>query len=214
MECSFAMQIDTKRYHDIIEYYYSWKKYCNDEYRGRNRHHSEDVSALGCVPAWQETVHHSTIFCSPLSSSFSLPSPSPSSSSLLSHPPPSLLFSQILADDDYPHANSDTSSSGSADNEPLPPHLLELRKGEKRHLTPQPLSSLSNSIPPLSSQYSTYDHLPIVYAPHTSNPKQTVHQYKCKYPGCNQVCLSLTIMVCTRITPVVGLLLVISRDFL
>ena len=78
MECSFAVQIDTKRYHDIIEYYYSWKKYCNDEYRGRNRHHSEDVSALGCVCLARD----SQSFHPPLLSSlfiillsFSFPSP-------------------------------------------------------------------------------------------------------------------------------------------
>ena len=194
MECSFAVQIDTKRYHDIIEYYYSWKKYCNDEYRGRNRHHSEDVSALGCVCLARDSQSFhppllSSLFIILLSFSFLSPSPP-----FLLSPPPPLLFPQILADDEYPHANSDTSSSGSADNESLPPHLLESRKGEKRHLTPQPSSSLSNSILPLSSQYSTYDHLPIVYAPHTSNPKQTVHQYKCKYPGCNQVRLSLTVI--------------------
>ncbi len=33
-----------------------------------------------------------------------------------------------------------------------------------------------------------FEHLPIVYAPHSSQPPgQSQHQYKCKYPGCNQV---------------------------
>ena len=36
--------VETKSLPEIIEYYYSWKKYCPDEYRGRNRHVSEEVS--------------------------------------------------------------------------------------------------------------------------------------------------------------------------
>ena len=35
--------VETKSLPEIIEYYYSWKKYCPDEYRGRNRHVSEEV---------------------------------------------------------------------------------------------------------------------------------------------------------------------------
>ena len=42
----FTNSIDTKTFHNIIEYYYSWKKYCPDEYRGRNRHVSEDVRMM------------------------------------------------------------------------------------------------------------------------------------------------------------------------
>ena len=36
--------VENKLLPEVIEYYYSWKKYCNDEYRGRNRHISEEVS--------------------------------------------------------------------------------------------------------------------------------------------------------------------------
>ena len=34
---------------------------------------------------------------------------------------------------------------------------------------------------------SAYEHLPIVYAPHSSSHTNPVQQYRCKYPGCNQV---------------------------
>ena len=33
----------TKTLPEIIEHYYTWKKYRNDEYRCRNRHASEEV---------------------------------------------------------------------------------------------------------------------------------------------------------------------------
>lgn len=36
-------QVESKKFSEIIEYYYTWKKYCSDEYRGRNRHISEEV---------------------------------------------------------------------------------------------------------------------------------------------------------------------------
>ena len=36
-------QVESKKFPDMIEYYYTWKKYCSDEYRGRNRHVSEEV---------------------------------------------------------------------------------------------------------------------------------------------------------------------------
>ena len=35
----------TKTLPEIIEHYYTWKKYRNDEYRCRNRHASEEVSS-------------------------------------------------------------------------------------------------------------------------------------------------------------------------
>lgn len=116
-----------------------------------------------------------------------------------SHTLPALIPLQILTDEDS-HINSDTSSSGSAENEPPPLHLLasESEKAEKlktseKRLTPQPPSSQpSHSLPPRPPS-SNYEHLPIVYAAHSAQPKQTVHQYKCKYPGCNQVCGQLQI---------------------
>ena len=37
-------QVEGKTLSEVTEYYYYWKKYCNDEYRGRNRHVSEEVS--------------------------------------------------------------------------------------------------------------------------------------------------------------------------
>ncbi len=37
------LQVDSKRLPEVVEYYYTWKKYCSDEYRGRNRHISEEV---------------------------------------------------------------------------------------------------------------------------------------------------------------------------
>ena len=36
--------LENKQLSEVVEYYYSWKKYCSDEYRGRNRHVSEEVS--------------------------------------------------------------------------------------------------------------------------------------------------------------------------
>ena len=96
---------------------------------------------------------------------------------------------QILTDEDdtaYPHLNS-TSSSGSAENNdptPPPPDPKKQRKTEKQKLPPQP-----TRFPVPLHMGSMYDHLPIVYAPHTAliGPGNPVHQYKCKYPGCNQV---------------------------
>ena len=36
-------QVEGKTLPEVTEYYYYWKKYCSDEYRGRNRHISEEV---------------------------------------------------------------------------------------------------------------------------------------------------------------------------
>ena len=41
--------VETKTLPEIIEYYYFWKKYCPDEYRGRNRHVSEEVTARNAI---------------------------------------------------------------------------------------------------------------------------------------------------------------------
>ena len=52
-------QVETKSLPEIIEYYYSWKKYCPDEYRGRNRHHSEEV----CVTVHVVTCSYGMYTC-------------------------------------------------------------------------------------------------------------------------------------------------------
>ena len=39
-------QVEGKTLPEVTEYYYYWKKYCSDEYRGRNRHVSEEVWVL------------------------------------------------------------------------------------------------------------------------------------------------------------------------
>ena len=46
--------VECKSFPEVIEYYYTWKKYCNDEYRGRNRHISEEVSRASsiAIPEW------------------------------------------------------------------------------------------------------------------------------------------------------------------
>lgn len=36
-------QVESKNFQEVTEFYYTWKKYCSDEYRGRNRHTSEEV---------------------------------------------------------------------------------------------------------------------------------------------------------------------------
>lgn len=46
------LQVEGKTLPEVTEFYYYWKKYCNDEYRGRNRHISEEVWYYGLhVPA-------------------------------------------------------------------------------------------------------------------------------------------------------------------
>ncbi len=42
----FLLQVDSKSMPEMIEYYYTWKKYCSDEYRGRSRHFSEEVTSF------------------------------------------------------------------------------------------------------------------------------------------------------------------------
>ncbi|XP_064402519.1 nascent polypeptide-associated complex subunit alpha, muscle-specific form-like isoform X3 [Halichondria panicea] len=123
--------VDSKSMPEMIEYYYTWKKYCSDEYRGRSRHFSEE----------------------------------------------------ILSDDEVGELRS-SSSEASGDHETPPfSHIIkknikqepyEVKGGKGRVLEPD------------------FEHLPIVYAPHTSQPPgQSQHQYKCKYPGCNQIFTSI-----------------------
>ena len=42
---------------EVIEYYYSWKKYCSEEYRGRNRHTSEEVGHALCIYTRNTIMH-------------------------------------------------------------------------------------------------------------------------------------------------------------
>ena len=149
--------IESKTLPEIIEYYYSWKKYCPDEYRGRNRHVSDDVS---------DTSH--------------------------SHLSPSL--SQIMSEEDErngrpPSANSNSSSSNDADQQPIddsahlingttssakPPFFSNKPTREKSNIkNPKPPATV---MPDLPRTYPNIGPLP-------------VQEYRCKYPGCNQVLL-------------------------
>ena len=149
--------IESKTLPEIIEYYYFWKKYCPDEYRGRNRHFSDDVS-----------------------------------DALLSHLSPSP--SQIMFEEDErnarpPSANSNSSSSNDADQQPIDDsaHLINgttssakppffSNKSTKERLnskTPKPPPAV---MPDLTRTYPNIGPLP-------------VQEYRCKYPGCNQVML-------------------------
>ena len=47
--CPPPPQVEGKQLSEVVEYYYSWKKYCSDEYRGRNRHISEEVRRPAAV---------------------------------------------------------------------------------------------------------------------------------------------------------------------
>ena len=178
-----VLQVEFKAFPEVIEYYYTWKKYCNDEYRGRNRHISEEVSH---VSSNDETF----IITSPLH--HTLPQP------LLHHyyiiyPKYIIITSQILTDEDdtgYPQLHS-SSSSGSAEMDPTPPpqtsdgdksYKYKIKKPDRN--PQQPLQFHQHPI-----SQSLIPEVPLAYAPHTSNSGvgTPVQQYKCKYPGCNQV---------------------------
>lgn len=69
--------MESKRFSELIEYYYTWKKYCSDEYRGRNRHISEEVCTnrhisryvqtdtmyKQCVPTYTVVTHTERCVC-------------------------------------------------------------------------------------------------------------------------------------------------------
>ena len=117
---------------------------------------------------------------------------------------------QILSDEDditYPQVPS-SSSSGSGDSDPtnstqdLEPALKSSSKSSraKKHDKNSSATSSSSSgitqparvVPsvPSRGQTTMYNSsLPIVYAPHSSPAplNQYIHQFPCKYPGCNQV---------------------------
>ena len=154
---SCAQVGSTKTLPEIIEHYYTWKKYRNDEYRCRNRHASEE----------------------------------------------------ILTDDDdaYPELHS-SSSSGSTEQETTHAELHRQHGGgggdkADRHEKQQDKldllqadradQKLLHAPAGLGTSADPAEHLPVVYAPHTPRPSpgQPVHQYKCKYPGCNQVFTSI-----------------------
>ena len=158
-------------------------------------HHSSELVVSFCNTI---NVYCTVLPLLPLSTSSS-PSPSP--------------CQQILTDEDdiaYPQIHS-SSSSGSGENEPSPPPELTAsekvpRKSRKDKLVKTgDRSSEGFNGPPVHLPLSFasphhhlhqphirtgYEHLPIVYAPHSSNPglANPVQQYRCKYPGCNQVC--------------------------
>ena len=46
-------QVASKNMRNVIEYYYTWKKYCMDEYKGRSRHYSME----------EEVLHDCSQFC-------------------------------------------------------------------------------------------------------------------------------------------------------
>ena len=52
-----------------------------------------------------------------------------------------------------------------------------------------PISAQSSSSSVYNNKVSSQANLPVVYAPHSSPVpiSQQVHQFPCKYPGCNQV---------------------------
>ncbi|KAL5464065.1 hypothetical protein EMCRGX_G033024 [Ephydatia muelleri] len=150
---SCAQVGSTKTLPEIIEHYYTWKKYRNDEYRCRNRHASEE----------------------------------------------------ILTDDDdaYPELHS-SSSSGSTEQEITHAELHRHGAGgdkADRHEKQDKLDlhadradqKLLHAPAGTGTSADPAEHLPVVYAPHTPRPSpgQPVHQYKCKYPGCNQVFTSI-----------------------
>ena len=48
---TLLLQVEGKTLPEVTEFYYYWKKYCNDEYRGRNRHISEEVRIYDILTA-------------------------------------------------------------------------------------------------------------------------------------------------------------------
>ena len=104
---------------------------------------------------------------------------------------------QILSDEEemlYRQCHSSASSScseadtTSSSTNPAPdserPDKMTKKGYHKERGEKTEQSVASKSLPA-----SQYDHLPIVYAPHSSRVPQgaPVQQYKCKYPGCTQV---------------------------
>lgn len=107
----------------------------------------------------------------------------------------------------YSHQFHSSSSSGSGENETSPsPETYgpekttrrsrrekQNRNGDRMAEHPNgPMPQVIHPYPPHShihhqAMRSAYEHLPIVYAPHSSSHTNPVQQYRCKYPGCNQV---------------------------
>ena len=136
-------------------------------------------------------------------------------------PPPATIYltpHQILTDDDdaYPELHS-SSSSGSTEQEITHAELHRHGAGgdkADRHEKQDKLDlhadradqKLLHAPAGTGTSADPAEHLPVVYAPHTPRPSpgQPVHQYKCKYPGCNQasvlsiacVCVCVCVRVC------------------
>ncbi len=178
--------MESKQFPDIIEYYYTWKKYCSDEYRGRNRHISEEVCTIQILCAL-----------------------------LLVFIVSFFLFFQIFSDEDEIYAQiPSSSSSGSGDSSELGQSLddtnrtFKSRNGKKNGEKFGSFSSFGtngsgpsggpngykvatssqSSSSSVQGRISSQSNLPVVYAPHTSPvPASQQLHHPCKYPGCNQV---------------------------
>lgn len=152
----FTNAIDTKSFHNIIEYYYSWKKYCPDEYRGRNRHVSEDV-------------------LSEEEDGYVRPSSATSNSS-----------GSNDADNIHSHVTNGTNSnpSSSTSSAKSSPVSHDKTNGGK--------VSSGMRIPT-----DVMEQLPRGYVggqslnPFSSSFSAPIQEYRCKYPGCNQVYTSI-----------------------
>lgn len=159
-----VIQVEGKTLPEVTEFYYYWKKYCNDEYRGRNRHISEEVLVDDMNSHICNTV---------------------------------LILPQIMSDEDLagPQSHSSDSSSSSSSSEveaaatssalsSHPPSEIEKQDKAPRKSRGETNVALR---PPMGPPFD----LPIVYAPHSSRAPRgaPVQQYKCKYPGCTQVCV-------------------------
>ena len=159
--------LENKLLPEVIEYYYSWKKYCNDEYRGRNRHISEEVSA--CDTSSSHTLTKCTLPPLPPSHITHFHT-TPHAPSFLPPPP------QIMSEEDEtggrPPSAASTSSGSSASGEL-----------EQQQAFSQPRRGASIFQQPLPPELM--EHLPRAFVPGLNHPP--IQEHRCKYPGCNQV---------------------------
>jgi uncharacterized C2H2 Zn-finger protein len=148
--------IESKSLTDIIEYYYSWKKYYPDEYRGRNRHISDEILSED-----DDLIDH------PLSAGSN-------SSEGIEH-------DQHL--DDSTHLNGSASISSGIS---IKSHTSDKSSHDKKTKLTNVndiTTTSSSSSDTRDNSFSNHSNLSFGHVP--------VQEYRCKYPGCNQVYTSI-----------------------